>query len=62
LVYGTADVEIPDFRKNNVSSNFFQNMLSALADDRLEQATSSAPIFSKIKVWMGKYLKKSCSF
>jgi hypothetical protein len=40
---------------NNVSSNFFQNMLSGLADDRLEQTTSSAPVFSKTKVWIGKY-------
>jgi hypothetical protein len=29
---------------------------------RLEQTTSTALIFSKIKVWVGKYLKKSCSF
>jgi hypothetical protein len=29
---------------------------------RLEQTTSSPHIFSKTKVWMGKYLKKSCSF
>jgi hypothetical protein len=27
-----------------------------------EQTTSSAPILSTTKVWMGKYLKKSCSF
>jgi hypothetical protein len=45
---------------NNVSSNFFQNMLSSLADDRLEQ-TTSARIISKTKVWMGKYLKKGYS-
>jgi hypothetical protein len=25
-------------------------------------ATSSAPIFSKTKLWMGKYLKESCSY
>jgi hypothetical protein len=25
----------------------------------LEQTTSSAPVFSRTKVWMGKYLKKS---
>jgi hypothetical protein len=29
---------------------------------RLEQTTSSAHNFSKSKVWMGKYLKKSCSY
>jgi hypothetical protein len=28
----------------------------------LEQTTSSAPVFSKTKEWVGKYLKKSCSF
>jgi hypothetical protein len=28
----------------------------------LEQTTSPAPVFSKTKLWMGKYLKKSCSF
>jgi hypothetical protein len=29
---------------------------------RLEQTTSSAPVFSKTKVWLVKYLKKSCLF
>jgi hypothetical protein len=47
---------------NNVSSNIFQNMLSGLADDRLEQTTSSALIISKPEVWIGKYLKKSCQY
>jgi hypothetical protein len=29
---------------------------------RFEQTTSTAHIFSKIKVFMEKYLKKSCSY
>jgi hypothetical protein len=32
------------------------------APDCAEQTTSSADIFSKTKVWMGKYLKKGCSY
>jgi hypothetical protein len=45
-----------------IFSAFVQPKCSALNNPRLEQTTSSAPIFSKTKAWMGKYTKKSCSY
>jgi acyl CoA:acetate/3-ketoacid CoA transferase alpha subunit len=58
---------------NNIPPNLLQNMLSAKQttpqkskmasfSPRLEQTTSSAPIFPKLRCWLGKCLKKSCSY
>jgi hypothetical protein len=49
---------------NNFSSIVFDKIgiSSAQVVARLEQTTSSAPVISKTKVWLGKYLKKSCLF
>jgi hypothetical protein len=60
LFSSPEEIEAAMIRKWKHFKHYNWNLISC--NIRLEQRTSSAHIFSKLKVWRGKHLKINCSY